>query len=86
MIADFHKDFRKELEKMPKKYQEHFYKKLDIFFENPFHPILNNHQRSGKLENTRSINITGDIRAIYKQTGDERVLFLTIASHSKLYD
>ncbi|MFH1233736.1 MAG: hypothetical protein V1649_03770 [Patescibacteria group bacterium] len=34
----------------------------------------------------RSINITGDIRAVYEQISKDKVLFVIIASHSKLYD
>ncbi len=86
MKVGFRKHFKKQLAKMPQKYQEQFSKKLDIFFENPFNPVLNNHQLSGELKNMRSINITGDIRAIYEQIGKNKVLFLMIASHSKLYD
>lgn len=71
---------------MPKKYQEQFSKKLDIFFENPFNPVLNNHQLNGKLKNLRSINVTGDIRIIYEQVNKNTALFLKIARHSKLYD
>jgi len=71
---------------MPKKYQEQFSKKLDIFFENPFNPVLNNHQLSGGMKSMRSINMSGDIRAIYEQIDKNTFLFLTIASHSKLYD
>ncbi len=86
MIVDLHKNFKKQLAKMPKEHQEQFSKKLDIFFENPFNPILNNHQLHGELKNKSSINITGDIRVIYEQIDKNTVLFLTIANHSKLYD
>ena len=86
VIVDLHKNFKKQLAKAPKKYQEQFSKKLDIFFENPFNPVLNNHQLHGKLKGQHSINITGDIRAIYEQIDKNTVLFLSIASHSKLYD
>ena len=86
VIVDLYKNFKKQLAKMPKKYQEQFSKKLDIFFENPSNPVLNNHQLNGELKNLRSINISGDIRAIYEQINKNTVLFLSIASHSKLYD
>jgi len=86
MIVDFHRDFKKELKTLPKKYQEQFFKRLDIFFQNPHHIILNNHKLSGKLKNMRSINITGDIRVIYEQMDKNVVLFLTIANHNNLYE
>jgi len=85
MKADFHRDFKKELKSLPKKHQEQFFKRLDIFFQTPRHIILNNHKLSGKLKDMRSINVTGDIRAIYEQIDKNTVLFLTIANHNKLY-
>lgn len=86
MKADFHKDFEKDLNKLSQKHKEQFFERLNIFSEDPFYPILNNHQLHGKLIGRHSINITGDIRAVYEKIGEERVLFLKIASHSKLYD
>ena len=86
MIIDLRKDFKKNLYKLPQKQREQFYARLLIFSENPLEPILNNHELHGKLKGQHSINITGDIRAIYEKIGEERVLFLTISSHSKLYD
>ena len=86
MIVDFHKKFKKQLSKMPKKYQEQFSAKLDIFYENPFDIVLNNHKLNGQIKNLRSINITGDIRVVYEQTDENIALFLKIGSHSELYD
>ena len=51
---------------------------------NEFHPILNNHALSGEYEGYRSINITGDLRVLYRREG-EVVIFVTIDSHSNLY-
>lgn len=86
MNVGFNKNFKKRFDKLPKNIQEQFFNKLNVFLINSFNPILNNHQLRGKLKNMRSINVTGDIRAIYEQVDKNTVLFLTIASHSKLYD
>ncbi len=86
MKIDLHRDFKKDLDKLPQKQKEQFFERLSIFSEDPFSPILNNHQLHGKLIGRHSINITGDIRAVYEKTGEDKVLFLSIASHSKLYD
>ena len=85
MIVDFHKSFKKELKMLPKKGQEQFLKRFELFLQNPNHPILNNHKLKGGLEGMRSINIMGDIRLIYEEVGKNKVLFLMIGSHSKLY-
>lgn len=86
MHIGFRRRFKKQFEKLPKKIQDHFYKKLDIFITNPFHRILNNHQLSGAMKNMRSINVTGDIRAIYEEMSKDAVLFLMIGKHSNLYE
>ncbi len=86
MKIDLYRDFKKYLDKLSREQKEQFYERLNIFSKDPFQPILNNHQLHGELKNMRSINITGDIRAIYEQVEKNRVLFIMIASHSKLYD
>lgn len=85
MVINFHRNFKKDLNKLPPSCKEQLYKRLHIFSKDPFHPILNNHQLHGKLKGQNSINITGDIRAIYEQINKNTVLFLTIANHSNLY-
>ena len=80
------KKFVKKIEKLPLKYQKKVEKRLDIFEKNPYDKILNNHKLNGELEGKRSINITGDIRAIFIQNEDEMIfVFLTIGTHSELY-
>jgi addiction module RelE/StbE family toxin len=64
-----------------KKIQE----RITIFSENPLHPILRNHSLKGKYKNYRSIDITGDMRALYLQQETE-VIFDIIGTHSQLYN
>lgn len=76
--------FVKMLKKSPPKIQAAFKKRLTLFIEDEFHPLLNNHVLSGELFGYRSLNITGDWRAIF--TEDEQgVCFEVIGTHSKLY-
>ncbi len=85
MIINFHRNFKKDLNKLPSSCKEQLYERIHIFSKDPFHPILNNHQLHGKLKGRNSINITGDIRAIYEQINKNTVLFLMIGNHGKLY-
>ena len=78
------KKFDRNFGKLPKKIKKQCIKRMEIFIQNPFDPILNNHRLTGGYENYRSINITGDIRAIY-ESRDELALFVRIGSHSELY-
>lgn len=70
--------------KQTKKVQERFMSQIEVFINDPFDPVLNNHALRGELVPYRSINITGDIRAWY-QIDDKNVVFLKIGSHSELY-
>ena len=86
MQVDFYRKFIKMLAKAPAKVQKAFYKRLDIFLYDQFHPILNNHQLTGKYKELRSINVTGNWRAIFKEfQNDNLVVFYLISTHSELY-
>lgn len=84
MILTYHKDFKKKYKKQSKNFQEKFDDRILLFRENEFNPILNNHSLQGKYLGYRSINITGDLRALYQKEGDT-VIFVAIDSHSNLY-
>ncbi len=83
----FHKKFDKRFVKLPKKIQEKFFVTLETFSQNMYDKRLNNHELKGKHRYHRSINITGDIRAIYQGADNpiHGVIFLDIGSHSELY-
>lgn len=85
MIIYLHNEFVKAYKKLTKKEQEKFKKRRDIFLQDEFNPLLNNHPLKGKYQGYRSINIAGDLRAIYKHMQENTVIFVTICSHSKLY-
>lgn len=80
-----HKEFKKKYKKLRKEERLKFKERRDLFLKNPLHQILNNHELSGKNKKYRSINITGDLRVIYEPVGKDRVLFITIDTHSNLY-
>jgi len=80
----YHKNFKKRLKKVPKRIQDKFEEKLKIFISNPFSIELNNHKLSGEWIWHRSIDITGDLRAVYKMEEDTAV-FIEIDNHNNLY-
>lgn len=80
----FHKDFKKSFLKLNKKVRSEFHLRLKFFIEDQFHPALNNHFLHGEWENYWSINVSGDIRAIY-EIKDRTAIFVEIGSHAQLY-
>lgn len=84
MIIDFHRDFTKDFKKLPSKIKKKFQDRLILFEKDESDPVLNNHALKGSYQGYRSINIGGDIRAIYRKNKQDTV-FVAIGSHSSLY-
>ncbi|MHB8362734.1 MAG: type II toxin-antitoxin system RelE/ParE family toxin [Patescibacteria group bacterium] len=88
MDIQFSKTFNRQYKKSDIKIKKAFEKKLELFIQNPLNPILNNHQLKGHLKDSRSINITGDWRALYSihtKNNNIIVLFELMGTHSQLY-
>ena len=79
------KKFDKQFSKLSKSVKEKAIARLQIFIQDPFETVLNNHPLNGKFSACRSINITADIRAVYKTIEKDLVYFVAIGSHSELY-
>lgn len=61
---------------------------LEFFAVDPNHPGLHNHALSGKYAGYRSINVTDDWRAIFREerSGEATVVkFSQIGTHKELY-
>ncbi len=85
MNIRFHKNFEKQYKRLKKREQKKVQEKLELFLKNQFNPQLNNHSLKGRYTDYRSINITGDLRAIYKFIREEESIFVVVDSHSNLY-
>lgn len=81
-----HKDFTKQLQKLSGGEQEKFYGRLEAFEKSSYDAVLNNHPLKGKYAGCRSINITGDLRAIYKMVKKEVFIFIALGTHGNLYE
>lgn len=84
--VDFSKRFEKDLKKAPIKIKNAFRQRLEIHLTDKFNPLLNNHALIGRFEGYRSINITGNWRAIFRELENgEVVYFDLLGTHSQLY-
>ncbi|OGM32006.1 hypothetical protein A2803_02860 [Candidatus Woesebacteria bacterium RIFCSPHIGHO2_01_FULL_44_21] len=84
MIIKLHKEFEKNFRRLKPSEKKKFKERRDLFIKDEFHPILNNHALKGKYLGYRSINVAGDLRALYRKYGNT-VVFTTVATHSNLY-
>jgi len=81
---DYSRSFDKQLKKAPLPIKVIFRKRFELFLSNPFHPQLNNHLLTGNYKGYRSINITGDWRALYSED-ENSIIFELLGTHSQLY-
>jgi addiction module RelE/StbE family toxin len=89
MIIIFDKKFDKKFDKLSLKVQEKFYGRLEVFKINQSNIILNNHKLTGEYDGCRSINITGNYRAVYEvviERKKEVYVFIAIGTHPELYE
>ncbi len=85
MRIEYTKTFQKQFAKLPWKVREQFKARQRLWLEEPYHPQLHLHKLAGELDGFYSINVTGDVRAIYEKFGDDRVVFGLIGTHAELY-
>ena len=65
--------------------QQQFDERLRLFVEDPADPRLRQHPLKGRFGGYYSINVSGDLRALYYKRGEEVIIFALIGTHSQLY-
>ena len=85
MQIRFHHNFRKQFQKLNRRQREKAEERLATFIENPFDPVLRNHPLKGRYLDYRSIDLSGDLRAIYKYKSENEAIFVILGKHSELY-
>lgn len=84
MIIEYSKDFLKDIKSLNQEQKNQLRNRILLFQNKPSHPQLKNHPLKGKLKGFHSINITGDIRAIYTCL-EKTIKFVRLGTHSQLY-
>ncbi len=85
MTIKFSKRYKKQYKKLSPRLQKQTKHRIELWQEDPYNPLLRLHKLEGKLAKYYSINITGDIRALYEIVDDEICLYDMIGTHSQLY-
>jgi addiction module RelE/StbE family toxin len=81
---EFSPIFTKLFERAPTKIKKALDDALDLFEEDPNHPALRNHPLTGKYAGFRSIDVTENWRALYREE-KERIMFADLGTHEELY-
>jgi addiction module RelE/StbE family toxin len=80
--------FTKQLKASPLGIKIAFRQARELFLEDSAHSSLRDHSLRGEFSGYRSINITGDYRAIYRKRVEGKKEFITfymIGTHKELY-
>ena len=85
MTIQYTPKFKKQYKKLPSTLQSRFDERLRLFIIDPTNQILRVHPLKGSYRGYWSLNISGDLRAIYLKKGDELVIFALIGTRSQLY-
>lgn len=85
MKVGYSKRFKKQYKKLSENMQIKFTERLNIFIENQQDERLQIHKLYGKFKNLKSINVTGDTRAVFEEIVSGKIEFTAIGSHSELY-
>lgn len=88
MKISYKKSYEKMYRKLPLAIKEKTDERIMLFSNDPSHEILNNHALTWEYEGYRSINITGDYRALFRELSGgyyEFVEFVEVGTHSQLY-
>lgn len=76
------------LRKQNVRLRKSFKEAIILFSKDPYNPQLNNHMLKREWAGYRSINVTVDYRAIYREIKEESGItayFVAIGTHRKLY-
>lgn len=88
MVVLYSTKFKKQLAKAGPKIQKALIKRRQILEKDPNDHALNNHKLSGRYSGFRSINITGDWRAVFSEertNNTHTIIFRELGTHSQLY-
>ena len=85
MKALFSKTFEKQYTRLPQGIQKKTKERIRLFKKNPRDPLLRIHKLKGKKKPLKSMNITGDYRALFTQEDKDTITFHEIGTHSQLY-
>ncbi|MBU6231169.1 MAG: type II toxin-antitoxin system mRNA interferase toxin, RelE/StbE family [Patescibacteria group bacterium] len=79
-------EFKKQFSKISARLQDRIEERLRMFLNDQFDSILDNHSLHGQDAGYRSINISGDLRLIFRVVESDIFLLVKIGTHHQLYE
>ena len=82
--SSFKRAFKKRI-KGRQPLEEKFWKRVEIFIQNPLSPRLRTHKLSGNLQDQWSFSVEYDVRVIFQFVSKTRVIFQDVGNHDEVY-
>ena len=84
-VPVYHRNFEKQLAKLPKKQRDRAIDAIEEFLNDPARPSLRVHTLKGKWRGYISISVGGDMRMHFKPVNANKILFVAVGTHAQLY-
>ena len=81
----YSKKFKQQYQKLSPKLRQKTKDQIALWQDSPRDTSLRTHRLSGKMSHFYSIDITGDVRALYEVIDGEIYLYQMVGTHSQLY-
>lgn len=85
MTIRYSKKFKKQYKKLSPKLQQKTKASIKLWAHAPNDESLRLHRLSGKMSRFYSIDITGDVRALYEIVNGDVYMYQMAGTHSQLY-
>jgi addiction module RelE/StbE family toxin len=82
--TSFTRDFKKIIKKNPD-LKEKLRQALELFVNNPNHPLLGTHKLSGKLKGHHALVLGYDCRVVIKFLDKDKVALISVGKHEEVY-
>jgi addiction module RelE/StbE family toxin len=80
----FIRAFKKTIRKNPE-LKDKLQEALEIFVNDPWHPILDTHKLSGRLKSHHAFGLGYDFWVVFKFTDHEEVALISMGRHEEVY-
>ncbi len=81
MEVQFTPSFVRQLKKLPKALQQEAVEKINLFKQDPKHPMLKTHKLKGKLKERYSFSVNYQTRIVFKYADSAVVTLLAVGDH-----
>jgi addiction module RelE/StbE family toxin len=82
--ASFKRDYKKWKKQNPSK-DKLLTQVINLFLEDPFHPLLKTHKLKGNLKECYAFTVEYDLRIIFYFEDASHTVFLSLGKHDEVY-